>query len=167
MQDGIGLGGFYFHPTNGEPTPTDSASFSPVDRVRTYAATIAAAKPDAAPMPSAQRGPKRFATQPTMGAPIGRRVRTFRDMADDFFDGYKLRLPDSAVFANYAIDHLKRLLGGKMLVDFSEAVVIKYQKDRLDEGAAPKTIKVRKTIGKAYSEREKERMLEAATSAWK
>src|ERR1700683_1910314 len=22
MQDGIALGGFYFHPTNGEPTPT-------------------------------------------------------------------------------------------------------------------------------------------------
>lgn len=68
------------------------------------------------------------------------RVRTFRDMADEFFDGYKLRLPDSAVFADYAIGHLKRLLGGKMLVDFSEAVVIKYQNDRLDEGAAPKTI---------------------------
>jgi uncharacterized protein YecT (DUF1311 family) len=27
MQDGIGLGGFYFHPTNGEPTPT-TAVFS-------------------------------------------------------------------------------------------------------------------------------------------
>jgi hypothetical protein len=86
-----------------------------------------------------------------------------------------------------------------MLVDFSEAVVIKYQNDRLDEGVAPKTIneevgfllrilgepgdilrvrlrkkkmlklKVRKTIGNAYSEKEKERMLEeaAATSAWK
>ena len=22
MQEGIGLGGFYFHPTNGEPTPS-------------------------------------------------------------------------------------------------------------------------------------------------
>jgi len=123
------------------------------------------------------------------------RVRTFQDIADEFFDGYKLRLPDSAVFADYAIDHLKRLLGGKMLVDFSEAAVIKYQNDRLDEGAAPKTIneevgfllrilgepgdilrvrlrkkkmlklKVRKTIGKAYSEKEKERMLQAAAKA--
>jgi hypothetical protein len=35
------------------------------------------------------------------------RVRTFRDMADDFFDGYKLRLPDSVVFAEYAIGHVK------------------------------------------------------------
>src|ERR1700683_4897819 len=54
------------------------------------------------------------------------RVRTFRDVAEDFFDGYKIRLPDSASFAEYAIDHLKRLLGSKMLVDFSEAVVTKY-----------------------------------------
>jgi hypothetical protein len=68
------------------------------------------------------------------------RIRTFKDMAEEFYNGYKLRLPDSAVFADYAIDHLKRLLGGKMLVDFSEAVVIKYQNDRLDEKAAPKTI---------------------------
>ncbi len=119
----------------------------------------------------------------------------FGDVAEDFFDGYKLRLPDSAVFAEYAIDHLKRLLGSKMLVDFNEAVVIKYQNDRLDEGAAPKTIneevgfllrilgepgdiirarlrkkkmlklKVRKVIGKAYSEEEKKRMLEEAAKA--
>ena len=36
----------------------------------TQSATMAAAKPDAAPIPSDQRGPKWFATQPTMGAPI-------------------------------------------------------------------------------------------------
>lgn len=40
------------------------------------------------------------------------------EVADEFFDGYKLRLPDSAVLADYAIDHLKRLVGSKMLVDF-------------------------------------------------
>jgi len=123
------------------------------------------------------------------------RVRTFSDVADEFFNGYKLRLPNSAVFADYAIDHLKRLLGSKMLVDFNEAAVIKYQNDRLDEGTAPKTIneevgfllrilgepgdilrvrlrkrkmlklKVRNTIGKAYSEAEKERMLQEARKA--
>jgi len=48
------------------------------------------------------------------------RIRTFRDMAEDYFDGYKIRLPDSATFADYAIGHLKRLLGRKMLVDFNE-----------------------------------------------
>ena len=123
------------------------------------------------------------------------RIRTLSEVADEFFNGYKLRLPDSAVFANYAIEHLKRLVGSKMLVDFNEAVVIKYQNDRLDEGTAPKTIneevgfllrilgepgdiirarlrkrkmlklKVRKTIGKAYSEEEKERMLQEARKA--
>ena len=30
MQDGIGLGGFYFHPTNGEPTPTVTIFSKPV-----------------------------------------------------------------------------------------------------------------------------------------
>jgi integrase len=82
-----------------------------------------------------------------------------------------------------------------MLVDFNEAVVTKYQNDRLEEGTSPKTIneevgfllrilgepgdiirlrlrkkkmlklKVRKAIGKAYNEEEKERMLEGARNA--
>ena len=68
------------------------------------------------------------------------RIRVFSEVAEEFFKGYKLRLPNSAVFADYAINHLKRLLGSKMMVDFNEAVVIKYQNDRLDEGTAPKTI---------------------------
>jgi len=123
------------------------------------------------------------------------RIRIFSDVADEFFNGYKLRLPKSAVFADYAIDHLKRLLGSKMLVDFNEAAVIKYQNDRLDEGTAPKTIneevgfllrilgepgeiirtrlrkskmlklKVANTIGKAFSDDEKKRMLEEARKA--
>ena len=123
------------------------------------------------------------------------RIRTFRDIAEDYFDGYKIRLPDSATFADYAIDHLKRLLGSKMLVDFNETVVTKYQNDRLEEGAAPKTIneevgfllrildepgdiirvrlrkkkmlklRVRQHIGKAYTEEEKQRMLREAATA--
>jgi integrase len=123
------------------------------------------------------------------------RIRAFSEVAVEFFNGYKLRLPDSAVFADYAIGHLKRLLGSKMVVDFNEAVVIKYQNDRLDEGTAPKTIneevgfllrilgepgdiirarlrkkkmlklRVRTTIGKAYSEEEKQRMLVRARKA--
>ena len=123
------------------------------------------------------------------------RIRTFSEVATEFYEGYKLRLPDSATFAEYAIHHLKRLLGSKMLVDFNEAVITKYQNDRLEEGTAPKTIneevgfllrilgesgdlirarlrkkktlklKVRKAIGKAYSEDEKTRMLDAARKA--
>lgn len=65
------------------------------------------------------------------------RVRTFRDMADDYYDSYKLRLPNSARFADYAIGHLKRLLGAKMLVDFNESAIVKYQNDRLAEKASP------------------------------
>lgn len=68
------------------------------------------------------------------------RIRSFGDLADEFFTGYKLRLPDSATFAEYAIDHLKRLLGNNLVVDFNETVVTKYQNARLEEGAAPKTI---------------------------
>lgn len=68
------------------------------------------------------------------------RIRTFSEVATEFCDGYKLRLPDSAVFAEYAVRHLKRLLGSKMLVDISEAVVIEYQNARLSEGTAPKTV---------------------------
>ncbi|HLH36325.1 MAG TPA: tyrosine-type recombinase/integrase [Alloacidobacterium sp.] len=123
------------------------------------------------------------------------RIRTFRDMAEDFYDAYKLRPPDSAVFAEYAIRHLNRLLGAKMLVDFNETVVTKYQNDRLSEKASPKTIneevgfllrilgepgdlirvrlrkkktlklKTREVIGKAYSEDEKKRMLQEAAKA--
>ena len=55
------------------------------------------------------------------------RIRTFDEVATEFYDGYKLRLPDSATFADYAIYHLKRLLGSRMLVDFNEAVVTKYR----------------------------------------
>jgi integrase len=123
------------------------------------------------------------------------RIRVFGEVASDFYDSYKLRLPDSATFAEYAVDHLKRLLGAKMQVDFNEAVITKYQNDRLEEGAAPKTIneevgfllrilgepgdilrarlrkkkmlklKVRKSIGKAYNEDEKGRMLDKASTA--
>jgi integrase len=123
------------------------------------------------------------------------RVRTLSDMAGEYFDAYKLRLPHSARFAEYAIDHLKRLLGGKMLVDFNEVAVIQYQNSRLSEGAAPKSVneevgfllrilgdpgdllrirlrkrkmlklKVRQTVGKAYTQAEKDRMLEEARKA--
>ena len=116
-------------------------------------------------------------------------------MADEYFDAYKLRLPQSARFAEYAIDHLKRLLGSKMLVDFNEAAVIHYQNARLSESAAPKSVneevgfllrilgdpgdllrirlrkrkmlklKVRQTVGKAYTPAEKDRMLEEARKA--
>jgi integrase len=123
------------------------------------------------------------------------RIRTFSDLADEYLDAYKLRLPQSAVFAEYAINHLKRHVGSKMLVDFNETVIIQYQNARLSEGAAPKSVneevgfllrilgdpgdllrirlrkrkmlklKVRQTVGKAYTPAEKDRMLEEARKA--
>jgi integrase len=123
------------------------------------------------------------------------RVRTFIDMAEEYFDAYKLRLPQSARFAAYAIDHLKRILGCKMLVDFNEAAVIHYQNARLGEKASPKSVneevgfllrilgdpgdlirirlhkrkmlklKVRQTVGRAFTPDEKDRMLGEARKA--
>ncbi len=123
------------------------------------------------------------------------RVRTIDDMADEYLAAYKLRHPQSATFADYAVSHVKRIVGGKMFVDCSEATVTSYQNARLQESAAPKTIneevgfllrimdevgdilrvrlrkrkllklKVGKSIGKAYSEEEKLRMLKAAKEA--
>ena len=123
------------------------------------------------------------------------RVRAIGEIADEFFEEYKLRLPQSATFAEYAIGHIKRLVGDKMLVDMNEGALIKYQNDRLTESAAPKTVneevgfllrimgdlgdlvrvrlkkkkklklKVRNDIGKAYSTEEKERMLAEAAKA--
>jgi integrase len=123
------------------------------------------------------------------------RVRTVGDVADDYLIAYKLRHPQSATFADYAVAHVKRLLGSKMFVDCNEATVTSYQNERLNEGAAPKTVneevgfllrildelgdilrvrlrkrkmlklKVGKPIGKAYTDQEKTRMLDQARKA--
>lgn len=123
------------------------------------------------------------------------RVRTVSDFADEYLNAYKLRHPQSATFADYAVKHIKRVTGSRMLVDCNEAVVTSYQNERLSEGAAPKTIndevgfllrimgdsgdllrirlrkrkllklKVGKPIGKAYTDEDKERMLAEARKA--
>jgi hypothetical protein len=43
-------------------------------------------------------------------------------------------------FAEYAIGHVIRLLGDKLVVDVDDAAVLQYQSDRLKESAAPKSI---------------------------
>ena len=123
------------------------------------------------------------------------RVRTFGDLAREYLENYKLRLPQSAVYAAYAVGHVVRLLGPKMLVDITEQTVTQYQNARLREATAPKSVneevgfllrilgepgdllrarlrrkrllklKVHQTVGKAYSEEEKERMLAEARTA--
>ncbi len=123
------------------------------------------------------------------------RVRTIRDLGDAYLASYRLRNPQSAVFAEYAVRHVQRLLGEKMLVDINEQVVREFQDKRLEEGAAPKTIneevgsllrvlgdpgdilrlrlrkkkllklKVRARVGKAYDPEEKARLIAAAKAA--
>jgi integrase len=129
----------------------------------------------------------------TMADTRKERVRTFGDVADAFYEDYAVRLPNSATYAEYAIIHLKRLLGTKMVVEVDEQTFSSYQTDRLKEGAAAKTINeetnmllrilgdpgdvlrvrlkkkkklklVTETyIGKAYQAPEKTRMFDAAS----
>ncbi len=123
------------------------------------------------------------------------RVRTIQDLADEYLISYKLRHPRSATFAVYALGHVKRLLGDKMLVDVNEDVVKEYQEARLREKTAPKSIneeigfllrimdvqgdvlrvRLRKkkllklktgtSIGKAFGPEEKARLIENAKKA--
>jgi hypothetical protein len=58
------------------------------------------------------------------------RVRTINEIATDFLTSYKLRNPQSAVFATYAVRHLQRVIGDRMLVEVSEQTVRDYQDQR-------------------------------------
>src|SRR5437899_2916504 len=44
------------------------------------------------------------------------RVRTVREVGEEYLASYKLRNPQSAVYAGYAVRHVQRLLGDRMLV---------------------------------------------------
>lgn len=68
------------------------------------------------------------------------RIRNLRDLAKAFLKDYKVRQPKSASFAEHAIAHVTRVLSDLMAVDVIDKTVLKYQTDRLSEGAAPKTI---------------------------
>ena len=57
-----------------------------------------------------------------------------------FFEDYRVRNPRSATFAEYALGHVKRLLGKTMVVDVTDETVKDYQTDRLKEKASPKSI---------------------------
>jgi len=68
------------------------------------------------------------------------RIRSISEVATKFLDDYKLRNPKSATFAEYAIGHLKRLVGSVMVADVGDTAVKDYQTARLKEKAAPKSI---------------------------
>jgi integrase len=123
------------------------------------------------------------------------RVRAVREIADEYLASYRLRNPRSVTFAEYAVGHIKRLLGDNMLVDVNEQTVKGYQDARLREKTAPKSIneevgfllrmmdvpgdilrvrlrkkkllklKTRSGVGKAYGPDEKGRLIEHAKQA--
>jgi hypothetical protein len=45
------------------------------------------------------------------------RVRTVREVGEEYLASYRLRNPRSAVYAGYAVRHVQRLLGDRMPVD--------------------------------------------------
>lgn len=68
-----------------------------------------------------------------------RNVRTLRDRATEYLESYGLR-NRSKTFADYAIRHLMKSFGSRMLVDIDETAVRACQDARLKQKAAPKTI---------------------------
>jgi integrase len=68
------------------------------------------------------------------------RVSVLKELAETFLQDYKIRQPKSAVFAQYAITHVIRILGSFMAVDITDVTVTSFQTTRLQEGAAPKTV---------------------------
>jgi len=115
------------------------------------------------------------------------RIRLLRDIADEYLADYKLRFR-GVTFAEYAVGHVVRHLGDKLLVDIGEDEVLGYQTARLKESASAKSINeevrflltmmgepgdvirvrlrkkkklklpVRRKIGKAYEPEETEKM---------
>ncbi|MBV8069953.1 MAG: tyrosine-type recombinase/integrase [Acidobacteriaceae bacterium] len=68
------------------------------------------------------------------------RIRSLGELAKTFLKDYKVRQPKSATFAKYAIEHIQETLGHVMVVDINSRTILDYQTERLNEGAAPKTI---------------------------
>jgi integrase len=117
--------------------------------------------------------------------------KTIHQAADEFLDDYTTK-HRSATYAEYALGHVKSLLGDRLVVEITPKVVKGYQTARLGEKAGPKTINdevmllirlcgdqgelIRATLrrdkalklplppspGRPYSAEEKTRMLEEA-----
>jgi integrase len=67
------------------------------------------------------------------------RIQSLTKVADEYLADYALR-HRSVTFARYAIGHVKRHLGEKLVVDLGDQTVRSYQATRLKEGASPKSI---------------------------
>lgn len=67
------------------------------------------------------------------------RRKTIQFAADEFLTDYRAK-HQSATFAEYALGHVSTLLGDSLVVEITPKVVKRYQADRLNEKAGPKTI---------------------------
>ena len=56
--------------------------------------------------------------------------KTIKEAADEFLEAYKAK-HRAATFAEYALGHVARLLGGKLVLETTPGTVKKYQTDRL------------------------------------
>src|ERR1039457_1986430 len=67
------------------------------------------------------------------------RRKTIREAADEFLKDYRVK-HQSATYAEYALGHVKSILGDRLVVEIKPAVVKHYQASRLREKAGPKSI---------------------------
>ena len=67
------------------------------------------------------------------------RIQSLATVADEYLASYASR-HRSVTFARYAVGHVKRHLGEKLVVDLGDQTVRSYQATRLKEGASPKSI---------------------------
>ena len=65
--------------------------------------------------------------------------KTIQFAAAEFLTDYRAK-HQSATFAEYALGHVCKLLGGRLVVEITPKIVKRYQGDRLREKAGPKTI---------------------------
>jgi len=65
--------------------------------------------------------------------------KTIQEAADEFLEDYRAK-HKSATYAEYALGHVKSILGKYLVVEITPSVVKRYQATRLREKAGPKTI---------------------------
>jgi integrase len=65
--------------------------------------------------------------------------KTIKEAAAAFLVEYRAK-HDAVKFAEYALGHVKRLLGSRLVLEVTPGVVKQYQTDRLTEKGSPKTI---------------------------
>jgi len=65
--------------------------------------------------------------------------KTIQEAADEFLEDYRAK-HQSATYAEYALGHVKSILGDNLVVEITPSVVKRYQATRLREKAGPKTI---------------------------